>query len=334
MMRRAVRWMAGVAMAAALAGALPAAAMPVIQHDPVRTGVKGQALGLRVTVRDAAARVSGVSLFYATSRGMTPMRTALTGTGAGVWYGSIPGHMVGPGDTLMYYIQAENADGETAETDWINVRLSETGVAPERIPSATAAAAAAQRSAMPAAQNKPAQTAARSDVRQSQEEESPYRKYLVPGAIALGTVAVVGGAVALAGSGGGGGGGGGGSNTNNYNGTYSGNYHMSFTPSGSGGAETVPSQTEGGLASVYVEGTGVRIVGMWGGETISCTRTSRTFSGTAAVSAHGSFPAAHLVATGELEDSGGCRVTVEGYSTDAAKPGDFSGSASLARTSN
>ena len=50
----------------ALAGWLVAAAawgVPVIQHDPIEVAEKGSALGVRASVRDAAARVESVSLF-------------------------------------------------------------------------------------------------------------------------------------------------------------------------------------------------------------------------------------------------------------------------------
>ena len=62
--------------------ALPALAVPVIRHDPVVSAVKGKPLGIRAFVRDPVARVESVSLYYASSRGMTPMRSPLTASGA------------------------------------------------------------------------------------------------------------------------------------------------------------------------------------------------------------------------------------------------------------
>ena len=189
--------MVGIGLAAALLAA-PGMGVPVIQHDPVQVAEKGQPMGVRATVRDTAARVESVSLLYAPSRGMTPFRVALTSSGAGTWYGSIPGHMIGPGSQMLYYLQAENADGETAETDWHTVRVVERGVAPEAIPAASdVARQAQQRAAAPAPAAPPP------------APERPNRsKYLIPGAIIVGGAVAVGGALAISDSGGGGGGGG------------------------------------------------------------------------------------------------------------------------------
>jgi hypothetical protein len=133
---------------------------------------KGKPLGVRATVRDAAARVESVSLFYATSRGMTPFRAAMSSSGAGVWYASIPGHMMGPGAQMFYYIQAENADGETRETDWQTVKLVEAGVAPEAIPAASAVAQQAQRADRP---SRP-----RGSPRRPRRPRAGKSKYLLP----------------------------------------------------------------------------------------------------------------------------------------------------------
>ena len=130
--------------------ATPGFGVPTIVHDPIKVAQKGQPLGVRATVRDTAARVDTVSLFYAASRGMTPFRVAMASSGAGAWYATIPGHMMGPGAQMFYYIQAENADGETRETDWQTVKLVDSGVAPEAIPSASSVAQKAQQQAVPA----------------------------------------------------------------------------------------------------------------------------------------------------------------------------------------
>ena len=130
-------------ISAALALALlatPGFGVPAIVHDPIKVAEKGQPLGVRATVRDAAAPVESVALFYSSSRGMTPFRAAMSSSGAGTWYATIPGHMMGPGAQMFYYIQAENADGETRETDWLTVKLVDSGVAPEAIPAASAVA--------------------------------------------------------------------------------------------------------------------------------------------------------------------------------------------------
>ena len=110
-MNRSWKWVA--AGLAVLLAASPGWGVPVIGHYAIAVAAKSQPLGVRATVRDAAARVESVSLFYAASRGMTPFRVSMSRSGAGMWYGTIPGHMIGPGAQLFYYIQAENADGET-----------------------------------------------------------------------------------------------------------------------------------------------------------------------------------------------------------------------------
>lgn len=316
----------------AVLAALPALAVPVIRHDPVASAIKGQPLGIRAFVRDPVARVTEVALYYASSRGMTPMRAALTASGAGAWYGSIPGHLVGPGETLVYYIQAENADGETAETDWVNVRLASEGPAPEDIASSAAAAAEASRRALPPAQNKPeARRAAPTTPVPEKKEESTFRQWAVPAAIVAGGAVVVGGAVAIAGSGGGGGGGG--SSTNAPKGTYSGNYTLTFN--GSMAATnaattngTTAAQTRSALASAYFEDGNVKLVGLWGGTTLSGSCPSRTFTISSAVPAYDGWPASHLVVAGEVSGKK-CTLTISGYPTETGTTGEISGNATL-----
>ena len=50
---------------------------------------------------------------------------------------------------MFYYLQAENADGETRETEWQTVKLVDSGVAPEAIPAASTVAQQAQQQAVP-----------------------------------------------------------------------------------------------------------------------------------------------------------------------------------------
>ncbi|MBR6022255.1 MAG: hypothetical protein IK066_07540, partial [Kiritimatiellae bacterium] len=113
-----------LAAAAFLFAAVPGArAIPVIRHAPVATAEQGRPLGLRATVQDTSARIESVTLFYTTSKASTPFRAPMTSSGAGLWFGTVPGHLVGPGPELFYYLQAENADGETRETPWQTVRV-------------------------------------------------------------------------------------------------------------------------------------------------------------------------------------------------------------------
>jgi hypothetical protein len=300
-------------MSAALAVlmlAMPCFAVPTIVHDPIRMAEKGQPLGVRATVRDAAARVESVSLFYAASRGMTPFRSAMSSSGAGVWYATIPAHMMGPGAQMFYYIQAENADGETKETDWQTVKLVESGVAPEAIPSATSVAQQAQR------QVGPAPSAA---LAPAPPAKGGKAKYLVPAAIIVGGAVAIGGALAISDfTAGGGGGGGSGTVTN---GNYGGNYNLCFVPSGGSNTATV---CDSGLVNIYVANGGVEIVGLWASEVVTATLNGQVFSATKPVPATPAFPAAYLILSGEFRGES-CTVRVDGYSTDPVNSGNFSG---------
>jgi hypothetical protein len=291
--------------------AAPVWGVPSIAHDPIKVAEKGQPLGVRATVRDAAARVESVSLFYAASRGMTPFRAAMSSSGAGVWYGTIPAHMMGPGAQMFYYIQAENADGETKEIDWQTVKLVDSGVAPEAIPSATSVAQQAERQAGSSTQVKSAP---------APQPKTGKAKYLIPAAIIVGGAVAIGGAYAIAESTTGGGGGGNNSGTVT-NGNYGGNYDICFEPTS---VSNTASVCDNGLVNVYINEGNVEIVGLWGAEVLTTTLNGRIFSAVKEVAATVKFPAAHLIVSGEIVGET-CTARVDGYSTDALNPGNFGG---------
>ena len=302
-------------ISAALALALlatPGFGVPAIVHDPVKVAEKGQPLGVRATVRDAAAPVESVALFYASSRGMTPFRAPMTSSGAGVWYASIPGHMMGPGAQMFYYIQAENADGETRETDWLTVKLVDSGVAPEAIPAASAVAQQARQQATPAPAAAPAAAPA--------PAKSGKSKYLLPAAVIVGGGLAIGGALAIATYDSGGGG-----NKDNpkVDGNYGGNYDVCFAASALSNAPAATT-CDDGLVNVYVTNGTARIVGMWESKVLDGALNGNLFSIVEDVGATAKFPAAHLIASGEISGST-CTVRIDGYSTDALAPGNFSG---------
>ena len=292
--------------------ATPGFAVPVIQHDPVQVAAKGTPLGVRATVRDTAARVESVALFYAPSRGMTPFRVALSSSGAGTWYGSIPGHMVGPGAQMLYYIQAENADGETRETDWYTVKVVDSGVAPEAIPAASDVAQQAQQQMTgPATAPPPAAP-----------PKSGKAKYLLPAAIIVGGAAAVGGALAIASYNSGSGGG---EEPNpEVAGNYGGSYDLCFTPAASTNGLTPVTACEAGLANIYVTNGTAQIVGLWGAEVLSGPVNGNIFTIVKETSATTTFPSAHLIVAGEFSGRT-ATVRMDGYSTDALQPGNFSG---------
>ena len=299
--------------------ATPGFGVPAIVHDPIKVAEKGQPLGVRATVRDAAAPVESVALFYASSRGMTPFRAAMASSGAGVWYASIPGHMMGPGAQMFYYIQAENADGETRETDWLTVKLVDSGVAPEAIPAASAVAQQARQQATPAAAPAPAPAPA--------PAKSGKSKYLLPAAVIVGGGLAIGGALAIATYDSGGGGGGG---SKTVDGNYGGNYDLCFEPGADTNGTTAATVCDAGLVNVYVTNGTAQVVGLWGAETLSGAVNGSLFSIVANVGATAEFPPAHLIASGEISGTA-CTVRLDGYSTDPLRPGDFSGRADMTK---
>lgn len=320
----------GLALAALAAGAVllagAAAAKPVITHDPVRVAVKGEPLGLRATVRDAGGRVSSVAVFYASSRGMTPFRRDMSTTGAGIWFGSIPGHLIGPGTNLFYYIHADNLEGESADTDWTEVRVIEPGIAAEDIPSATVVAQQAQRASSGTSGGKAGAAPAAPSAAPSDRS-----KYWIPAAVIIGGAAAVGGGIALANSGGGGGGGGsshkdGGSVTN---GNYGGSYNVCFETPGTA-STNAPATCDSGLVNVYVDNGAVQVVGLWGGEVLGGSVIGSSFTAVGEVAGRLEFPPAHLIVSGDVGGSS-CSARVDGYSTDPARPGNFTGSLATTR---
>ena len=301
---KAMKW-----MMAALAVALAASTgfgIPSIQHDPIQVAEKGKPLGVRAAVRDAAARVESVSLFYATSRGTTPFRAEMSSTGAGMWFATIPGHMIGPGTQLLYYLQAENADGETRETDWTTVKVVDSGIAPEAIPSASAVAQQAQRQAVPVVQPIPPPPA------------PSKNRYLVPAAVIVGGAVAVGGAYALIDKSGGGGSGGGDAVTNA---NFGGNYDFCFEST----AESNDTTTcDSGLVNIYVKNGSAEVVGLWGAEVFIAALNGTTFSVAKNVSSTVKFPQSYIILSGDIRGEA-CTVTVNGYSRDAENPGNYSG---------
>ncbi len=285
--------------------------VPTLMHDPIQVAEKGKPLGVRVTVRDAGGRVDSVYLFYAASRGMSPFRIPMSSSGAGVWYGTIPGHMMGPGAKMLYYIQAENADGETQETDWQTVKLVEAGIAPKDIPTASSVAYQAQRQAVPAGATRAPSPAPK--------VKSSKAKYLIPAAVIVGGAVAIGGALALADSGGGSGGGG--SADPDVDGNYGGNYDICFEPTS--GSNTA-SICDAGLVNVYITGGNVEIVGLWASEVLTGQVSGQTFSCVKSVPATPEFPESHLIVSGDINGSI-CTARIDGYSKDTEESGNFGG---------
>ncbi len=304
------------ASAVLLSAAATSTAKPVIAHDPVRTAVKGEPLGLRATVRDAGGRVSSVSVFYASSRGMTPFRRDMSTTGAGIWFGSIPGHLIGPGSNLFYYVHADNMEGESTDTDWVTVRVIEPGMSAADMPRAQTVAQQSQRAASPAA---PAPAPAKQP-----EVSSDRGKYWIPAALIVGGAAAVGGAIAIASNSGGGGGG----DSTVTNANFGGSYSVCFEPSSQNTADI--GTCDSGPVNIYVKDGAVQVVGLWGGTVLDGTLSGSSFTAVGEVAARLAFPAAHLIVSGDVGGSS-CSARVDGYSSDPARPGNFTGHLSTTR---
>ena len=185
---------------------------PKIDHTPVTLGIRGQSVVFRARVSGPTQAVKSVTLFYAVSRDAAPYRVAMNDSGAGVFTGSIPADMTAGLNQILYYIEARNEAGSTAETPWytIDVKIP-TGAQPE--PAAVVAA--------PPAPLSPERT------------QSSWKK---PALIAGGVLLVGGAALALSSGGGGGGGDSSSSSggaTTNAAGSYSGSATTCFQPPGS-----------------------------------------------------------------------------------------------------
>lgn len=316
--------MAALAAAATLLAAAGAAsAKPVITHEPVHTAVKGEPLGLRATVRDAGGRVSAVSVFYASSRGMTPFRRDLSTTGAGIWFGSIPGHLIGPGSNLYYYVHADNLEGESTDTDWVSVRVIEPGMSAADMPSVQTVAQQSQRAASPSS---PAPSPA--PAKQPETASSNGGKYWIPAALIVGGAAAVGGAIAIA-SHSSGGGGSSSSSAAVTNANFGGSYSVCFEPAATN-STTAVTVCDSGIANIYVKDGAVQVVGLWGGEVLTGTLSGSSFTAVGDVSARLDFPAAHLIVSGDVGGSS-CSARVDGYSSDTTRPGNFTGNLSTTR---
>ena len=317
--------MAALAAAATLlAAAGSATAKPVITHEPVLTAVKGEPLGLRATVRDAGGRVSSVSVFYASSRGMTPFRRDLSTTGAGIWFGSIPGHLIGPGSNLFYYVHADNLEGESTDTDWVEVRVIEPGMSAADMPSVQAVAQQSQRAASPSAAPS---TPSPAPAKEPEASSSDRGKYWLPAALIVGGAAAIGGAIAIANNSSSGGG----SSHHSSGGTvtnanYGGSYSICFEPSATNSTTDVTT-CDSGIANIYVKDGAVQVVGLWGGEVLNGTLNGSSFTAVGDVSARLDFPAAHLIVSGDVGSSS-CSARVDGYSSDSTRSGNFTGNLS------
>lgn len=204
-------------------------ARPTIEHDPVKVAIQGQSVSVLARVRDKAAEVKSVTLFYSVSKDVAPFRVVMQASDTGVYYGTIPAEHFEKALTLFYYIEAANLAEETTETPWYTIPVR--------------TAAQVQRG-VAAASPTPSPTAP-----PAEEKESTIRWGTI-GLIAGGAAAVVGGAFLL----GGGGDTGDESSEGVQPGDYDGSVTECFTPDGgspdcSTHAMSIRIETDGKVSS-------------------------------------------------------------------------------------
>jgi hypothetical protein len=184
-----------------------------ISHDPVPFAVRGQPLTLRAKVEGASPPQS-VTLYYQLFKDAAPFRVAMKSSGLGYYVGAIEANLLSGVDSVSYYIEAQDADGLLAETEWYVVKLRDPRPS-ERAPAAALPPAPSPAGPAPAV---------------SAPEGESASSWRTPALIAGGAAVVLGGAYLISESGGGGGGGSGGDSATNAPGTYVGTVVFCSTP--------------------------------------------------------------------------------------------------------
>ena len=87
---------------------------------------------------------------------------------------------------------------------------------------------------------------------------------------------------------------------------------------------------DSGPVNIYVKDGAVQVVGLWGGAVLDGTLSGSSFTAVGEVAARLAFPAAHLIVSGDVGGSS-CSARVDGYSSDPARPGNFTGHLSTTR---
>jgi hypothetical protein len=158
------------------------ACRPIV-HDPVKVAQKGAAGRAGDGAGCGGARGDGFAVLCGLAGNDAVPGGDVEFRGGGLVRHDSRAHD-GTGGQMFYYIQAENADGETKETEWQTVKLVESGVAPEAIPSATSVAQQAEQQAGPG----PAKTPRPRTARQGRpvKVSDPAGAIIVGGAVAIG----------------------------------------------------------------------------------------------------------------------------------------------------
>jgi len=279
----------------------PAGKPPVISHDSVPVAVRGQPLSIIAKVTPGLAEVKTVNLYYTLSKDAAPFKVVMQNSGASVYYGSVPSHLLGSVNEISYYIEAVDRAENTAETDWYAVPVKDArGVEPPRTYQPPAAPAAA-----------PAQ------VGPSQPEKSgKMSTALTVGLIGVGAAAVIGGAVYLAGSGSSGGGD---NPDTDKAGTYAGSETICFALAGG-----APSCSRND-ARIVIDGSGVvRSDSLYAGTSLEGRLNGSSFVLVASVNEPDTNRVGEIFFSGNIVD-GRIFGSIDGQTTEPAGQGQYTG---------
>ncbi len=267
---------------------------PVIDHSPVKIGVRGQNIVVRAKITDDSGPVREATLFVAVSRDAAPFRVTMQDTGGGMYAGVISSDLLAGLDRVQYYIDAVDTQAMTTETPWSTVEIK----SPE-----------------------PGKTTPIDGGAPAQETKRP--KWVKPALIAGGVLAVGGTALALSGGGGGGGGASSDNTATNTAGTYSGTQTTCFQPPGAS------ASCSSGPVSISIDANGiVTSTTLYPGQSLQGRLSGGSFVLVAAVQE--SDRTGQIEYVGTLIDT---RIvgSIQGSATTAAGSGTYSGTFSAVR---
>ncbi|MCS6770588.1 MAG: hypothetical protein NZ740_01010 [Kiritimatiellae bacterium] len=201
-------WMVYAAVALLAAG--PAFSIS-LTHEPVPFAVRGQPLTLRAKV-EGGREPHTVTLYYQLFKDAAPFRVAMKSSGLGYFVGAIEANLLTGVESVSYYIEAQDADGQVAETEWYTVKIREPR------PS--------DRTASIVPPPAPAPAGPAPEIPVSEADKSP--SWRTPALIAGGAAVVLGGAYLISRSGDDGDGGG--DPSTNAPGSYAGTVVLCSTP--------------------------------------------------------------------------------------------------------
>lgn len=315
-MKRPATWM-WIMLGLLLAGGTAAQAALTIRHTPITRAVPDQPLTLKAVIAGGEGAVANATLHVALFRDAAPFRVPMNATGMDVFVGTIRADLVRGANSFSYFISAEDARGNYAETDWQDVTFQ--APAPRQPPAATPPpvvqpTGSGTAGAPPAA---PPRSANRNEGMSA----------ATVGIIAGGAAAIGIGAYLVSDSGGGDGGGS--SNDGEPDeaaaGTYNGTVNICLTPDGS------PSECEARPAAILIDANGqVFSDTVQPGQSLSAGLSGNAFTLQASVNDPASGTTGTILYSGDVV---GNRIvgTISGTADINGVSGIYSGSFSLSR---